>query len=123
MNYSAVVYEESTTVLFARVRNPNTGLYPTLATTSSVSATVLNTTTNAVVRTYSPTKTDVLSDALITNDARYDEDVYGYNVHLIVLPADVPGVGDYSVTMTITPTSGGAYAVVWSLQVRPTGAD
>lgn len=123
MSARSPVNEDSTAPLLARIRNPNTGDHPTLAETSSVSVTVYNLTAAALIRTYSPSKADVLRDTLVSDDPRWPEDDEGWNVIVMATPTDTANVGDVTVTLTITPTSGTAYSTVWEMQVRPTNAD
>lgn len=64
------------------------------------------------------TVASVIFDALQASDARWTVDTTGYNF-LYVLPAeDLPDPTTYRVEVTITPSSGGVFPIVYELPVH-----
>jgi hypothetical protein len=112
----AVVYEQSSAVILARVRAVGSSAYLVQASTNAVTVNTYNASTGDVVVTSTPAVEDVILDELATDD-RWREDETGYNVAIPLTAANFPdGNTNYQVEVLIQPNDG--YDIRFAVPVR-----
>jgi hypothetical protein len=119
MPATSITAQTSAPKLMARMRNPNTGNYPTLAETSTVSVTVTDAISDTIIRTFTPSKSSVISDTMVIDDADWQQDSTGYCIFINLDASDTAKLTTIEATLTITPTTGTPYPITWVIQVVP----
>lgn len=113
---TACILEDTGVVLFARVEL-NSGDYITQSDFGTITYIVKEGPTTIVSST-SLTVADVVSDTLVTNDARWTTDTTGYNFVFDVPYTAFPTQGTHRVVVTFTPSSGNPVKAAWFVSVE-----
>lgn len=112
----ALIYEQSSVVVLARVKRVGSNAYLTIASTSMITVTTYNASTGTLIATTLPTVATSVFDTLQT-DNRWRVDELGYNVAFALSQAHFPdGNTNYGIEVLIQPTDG--FDVRFKVNVR-----
>lgn len=103
-NESITIPEQSSFVILSRVTLVN-GSYITQSTCTSISVSIYNLGTQALVTTLTPTVSNTIFNTL-QKDNRWAYDELGYNFALPLNGSNFTGQNSYKIEVLITPTDG-----------------
>lgn len=110
-----IIVKGSSFTLLRRIRL-NTGEYPTPEDIESVTVNIRDTTGEAEDVDLDFEPADVISETLVTDDPRWNEDSTGQNLVITVSGEHVPRAVVYHATVTVSPVDGFPVKYLWEVQ-------